>query len=1072
MTLRGLWSLESVAYEKQFHWYEKQVGYSWLHYEYRIYRRMQMSKVILGLDLGSNSIGWALLKEKDGKPNEIINIGSRIFTKAVEEKTPTPKNVKRRNARLSRRVTQRRARRKLRMLNYLIKLNLLPQELTNNLTPEILLNELGSPYLLRAKALDSTLTKFELGRVLMHLVQRRGFLSNRKTLLGDMADDPDVLDVLSELEGEDDNSSERAKEETAFKADISKLKKTISDIGFRTLGEYLASLDHHDCKRNRSRDGGHLRTDRQMYRDELNLIWQQQKQYHDELTDTVKIQIEEIIFKQRPLKLNPDRIGKCSLEPTRKRAKIARLECQRFRYLQDINNLQYFDYYTEKSTSLDDSAKQKLVHLFETTANVSFAGIRKALGFDKTIEFNLENGNKKLKGNITACEIRKQLPEWDSFDDNKQHELVEDLLTINKKSVLKNRLTGHWGFSANTAVQLCLLELEPGHSNHSAKAIGKMLPFLQQGQIYSDARVNANYGYEVAKINVADKLGTPPETSNPIVNKALHELRRLINAIIAEYGKPDAIRIEMARDLEMNTKRYQDFIKQQSKNTKANDEAISSYQEMGQKNPHLALSKYPSKTDKLKYRLWQDQKQCCAYSGNPISKSELFSSAIEIDHILPYSESLDDSYMNKVICYTSENRFKGQKTPIDAFGGNTDKWNQITHSINKWDRSLKSKKARFFTTFAELQKRDFISTQLNDTRYIGQIAQGYLAELGSDISVSKGITTAWLRHQWGLNSLIGETDKKERTDHRHHAIDALVVACVDRRLYQALVNTAKELERSQTELNMKDIYIDPPWHNLRDELEQALDKVIIAHVPQLKLTGELHETTGAGFINGIGNVNRKNLDGSFTQVDKIIDPIVRELVGLHLENHNNNSKLAFAEGVTVYHKDGKTPIKRVRVLQSKTTLDKLGKSKFGAKDKQGNVFKWLAFGNMHHVEIIKHKGTGKYSGQFVTTMEATHRAKGINMPKQKIIKIDHGEDYEFILALHINDLVSIEKDGQRVFYRVQKLESGTNRIMLRLHTTTVLDKKNQEAHLSINESIFTNLHLQKHSVNAIGKLIV
>ena len=141
----------------------------------------------------------------------------------------------------------------------------------------------------------------------------------------------------------------------------------------------------------------------------------------------------------------------------------------------------------------------------------------------------------------------------------------------------------------------------------------------------------------------------------------------------------------MARDLEMNTKRYQDFIKQQSKNTKANDEAISSYQEMGQKNPHLALSKYPSKTDKLKYRLWQDQKQCCAYSGNPISKSELFSSAIEIDHILPYSESLDDSYMNKVVCYTSENRFKGQKTPIDACGGNTDKWNQITHSINKCD---------------------------------------------------------------------------------------------------------------------------------------------------------------------------------------------------------------------------------------------------------------------------------------------------------------------------------------------------------------------------------------------------
>jgi CRISPR-associated endonuclease Csn1 len=967
-----------------------------------------MSKKILGLDLGSNSIGWALLGEKNGNPNEIINLGSRIFIKAVEEKTPTPKNVNRRNKRLTRRVLQRRARRKVRILNYLITLKLLPQELTGHAAPEIILNGLGSPYRLRAKALDDKLTAYELGRVFLHLVQRRGFLSNRKTLLGDMADDPDVLDVLAESEREEDNSTERSKEETAFKKDISALKNIIAESGFRTLGEYLGSLDHHDCKRNRSRDGGHLRTDRQMYRDELDLIWEQQTQHHTVLTDKVKEQLEDIIFKQRPLKLSADRLGKCSLETTRKRARIARLESQRFRYLQDINNLQYFDYYTEKPVLLNDQAKQKLILLFENTAHVSFAVIKKALGFDKTIEFNLETGNKKLKGNTTACEIRKQLPVWDSFDDARQHTLVEDLLTINKKSVLKNRLVNHWGFSANTAVQLCLLEFEPGHSNHSVKAINKMLPYLQQGQIYSDARVSAGYGYEATKITATDKLGAPPETANPIVNKALHELRRLINAIIAEYGKPDVIRVELARDLEMNTKRYQDFIKQQSKNTKANDEAISKYQEMGQKNPQLALSKYPGKTDKLKYRLWQDQKNCCAYTGKSISLSELFSANIEIDHILPYSESLDDSFMNKVVCYASENHFKGQKTPIDAFGGNSEKWNQITQAISRWDKSLKSKKARLFTTFAELQKRDFISSQLNDTRYISRVAQSYLAKLGANISVSKGITTAWLRHQWGLNSLIGETDKKERTDHRHHAIDAVVVACVDRRLYQTLVNTAKDLERRQSELNMKDIHIDPSWHSLRDDLQQSLDQVIIAHTPQRKLSGELHEVTGAGFIDGVGNVNRKNLDGNFTQMNKIIDPVIKEQVEQHLANYGNNSKNAFAEGVTVYHKNGKTPIKRVRIMQSKTTLAKLENTKFGAKDKQGKVFKWLSFGNLHHVEIIKRNETGSYSGQFVTMMEASHRAKGIKMHRQPIIKTDHGANYEFIMALHINDLVSIE----------------------------------------------------------------
>ncbi|MFZ2449550.1 MAG: type II CRISPR RNA-guided endonuclease Cas9 [Methylovulum miyakonense] len=159
-----------------------------------------MGKKILGLDLGSNSIGWALLAEEDGKPNRIINIGSRIFIKAVEEKTPTPKNVKRRNARLTRRVLQRRARRKQRMLKFLVSLKLLPDDLQSSLTPEIHLNAIGDPYLCRTKALDEPLTAYELGRVLLHLVQRRGFLSNRKTLLGDMADDPDVLAVLAEQE--------------------------------------------------------------------------------------------------------------------------------------------------------------------------------------------------------------------------------------------------------------------------------------------------------------------------------------------------------------------------------------------------------------------------------------------------------------------------------------------------------------------------------------------------------------------------------------------------------------------------------------------------------------------------------------------------------------------------------------------------------------------------------------------------------------------------------------------------------------------------------------------------------
>jgi CRISPR-associated endonuclease Csn1 len=370
-----------------------------------------------------------------------------------------------------------------------------------------------------------------------------------------------------------------------------------------------------------------------------------------------------------------------------------------------------------------------------------------------------------------------------------------------------------------------------------------------------------------------------------------------------------------------------------------------------------------------------------------------------------------------------------------------------------------------------VQKRDFISSQLNDTRYISRVALDYVKQLGTDVSVSKGITTAWVRHQWGLNNLLGEGDEKDRSDHRHHAIDAVVIACVDRRFYTALVGIAKDLERKQSQLNMKDIHIDPLWPSLRDELQQALSKVIIAHAPQLKLNGELHEVTGAGFIEGIGNVNRKNLDGNFTQVDKIYDPVVKAQVEKHLQSFDNKPKEAFAEGQVVLHKDGKTPIKRVRIRQSATTLDELKKSKFGARDKQGKVFKWLAYGNLHHVEILRNSKTGKYSGEFVTMMEASHRAKGIGKAKRAIIKTDHGDPYEFVMALHRNEIVSVENGGRREFYRVQKLESTDNRFMIRLHTTSVLEKKEQGLRLTINETLFSKWKLQKHKLNILGKII-
>jgi len=1021
-----------------------------------------MSKTILGLDLGTNSIGWALFDANENlQPIDLVDIGVRIFQRAVEDKTPTPKNQARRNARLARRIIQRRSRRKHRMLNYLISLDLLPQSLQNNPQPEIILNYLGDPYALRTKALDHALKTHELGRVLLHLVQRRGFQSNRKTLLGDMVDDPDTLAVFSEEDGSIDD-----KEETAFKQDISVLRDKIEAENCRTLGEYLRQLPKDQVKRNRFREGGNLRADRKMYKDEFWKIIKAQTVHHPNLEDAQE-ELFSIIFFQRPLKLKKDRVGKCSLEPRNTRAKKSWNLFQRFRYLQDINSLEYFDSYTSHFNKLAEDDREKLVNFFEHDAKPTISKIKQTLGFSRNQKFNFESAtNKFFKGNLTVISIREVYPEWDELSIEQQNQLEEDLISFESKKALKQRLINHWKLNIETAVKLCVVEFEPGHSELSLKAIKKLIPFLEQGLIFSDARQSAGYGYEFEEVIAQDKLLAPPELPNPIVMKGLHELKRVVNAIIKEYGKPDAIRLEMARDLEMNTRRYKAFTNQQNKNTRLNEEAQEKFSGIAKKNKHLGLSKYASHTDKLKYRLWQEQENRCAYSNKQISLTELFTGNIEIDHILPYSLTLNDSYMNKVVCIAQENQTKGQRTPRESFESDKEKWEQIEAAISRWyTKDLSGKRNAFYKNTDDLDK-DFIGSQLTDTRYISREALHYLKTLGVEVSTVKGQVTSWLRHIWGMNSLIDDNKKeKDRTDHRHHSIDATVIACIDQSLYNTVVKMAQKLEKQPGSFHIKDIHLDPLFDGFRQQVAQRLGKIIIAHAPERKLSGALHEDTGIGFIEDTGAIYRKNVDETLTtkSIKNIIDPTVRDFVEKHLQRHGGTPKKAFTKDKPVLHKDGKTPIKRVRILQSKTTKKQLKQSKLGIKDKQGKVFKWVTLGNTHHVEIFRHNKTVKYQSVFVTTLEATNRAHS----RKSIINRMLDDDHEFCFALHRNDLVQVNVNGSEAIYRVQKLNSPGN-ATLRNHLASTLDDKRQEIRKSIS-TLMKDYELKLIRVNCIGK---
>lgn len=1033
-----------------------------------------MSEYVIGLDVGTNSIGWSVIKEKNGQPMEFVDCGSRIFIRSVEDKSPIPKNRKRRDARLQRRQIQRRSRRKNRLRNYLVLKEFLPEALRNNPAPEEDLNRLGDPYSIRKKALDEELAPYEFGRAILHLGTRRGFLSNRKTSFGDLLDDTEAREIL---EREDQKSESKDKEEGKLKEEIKKLRENILKDGSRTLGEYLAGLP-----RKRNRGSFHDRhTDRSMYFEEFSEIWKKQSNFNPKLyNEEIRKELEKIIFFQRPIKLKSDRVGRCSFEPALQRARRARLEYQRFRYWQDINNLTHNDPETgETDIELSGKQKEKLATELEKTKEITWAKLRKALGLHKKTRFNLEKveGKKRgLKGNRTVCDIKEVIGgKWNSLDGPEQGALVEDIVSYTSKKGLKRRLVKRWNFSEEEATRLAIVELEEDHANLSLKAIKEILPHLQAGKKYSlnpndtekDTGAIQAAGYKVGQPEESfNILPPPPWIPNPIVQKALHEIRRVVNAVIRKYGKPVAIRIEMARDLEMNTKRYKRFLATQSENTKANEEAREQYEIVRDKNPHLKLRKNISYQDRLKYRLWKEQEKKCAYSGKMIGMTELFTHAIEVDHILPYKKTLDNSYMNKVICLSEKNKEKGDRTPWEAFG-NTQEWNKIEMISENFPYR---KRKNILTKKLEDTTDAFINNQLTDTRYISTEAGKYLKKLGCKLSFTKGGTTSWLRHQWGLNSLLGKDGEKNREDHRHHAIDATVVALTNCSLYKKIVHLASESEEGSIspEHGME---IPPQIPELRYRLSERLDKLIVSHSTNRKLQGAFHEETAYGIRKReegkYGVVVRKMLV-NMTERDKnnIVCPIIKEAVERYVWEQGGKIKDAMKrlhEEPLLHPKTGDR-IRRARVWVSETLNEaSYWKHQSPQEDK---VLRILPYGNNHHVEIIRNRKTGKYESRFVTTMEAARRARAL---KQTIVQKHHGRDWELATYLCINDTVSIEENGKRIFYRVQVLDPGAKRIILRLHTAATL-QNNQERRLRTIAVLMRDLKMRKESVDVLGYL--
>jgi CRISPR-associated endonuclease Csn1 len=549
----------------------------------------------LGIDLGSGSVGWATLrldKPVSGKPVEVLAMGVRRFDAGVSGDVQGGRDesnaVERRLKRGPRRQHWRRAWRIRKVFRTLIELRLLPEPSDSQVRLDSdarhsLILELDArlrtefpaesdtaqhllPYRIRRFALDGPISPFAFGRALYSLAQRRGFLSNRKAA------------------GDDEN------EDGVVKRGIAELESSMNAAGARTLGEYFAGIDPEDVKLRRQW------TARRMFRDEFDAIWSAQASHHPHLNEKSRKQIESAIFDQRPLKSQRGLVGRCELERYpivdsksraphrsgkmkyvgRRRALLACLPYQEFRLLQKVNDLKFVEPDGRQRSLVDpdcDELRTLLIDKLSAQGEMTFGAIRKLFGFKKSAKygrncvFNFEEGgDSKLVGNRTASKISGIIgPKWFSMSNDEQIRLVDEILQFESETALEERLRSAFGFDEAIAKKLSRVILEQGYGSISRRAIRKLLPLMREGVPFTTARHQLYPAADAAGeifATLPPVLESMTDLRNPAVIRVLTELRKVVNTIVREMGRPpEWIRVELARELKHSRQKRQDIQK-------------------------------------------------------------------------------------------------------------------------------------------------------------------------------------------------------------------------------------------------------------------------------------------------------------------------------------------------------------------------------------------------------------------------------------------------------------------------------------------------------------------------------
>ena len=811
----------------------------------------------LSIDMGTNSIGWAILDLDDGTPPHPVglrDLGVRVFSDSRTGTGATSLAAERRRYRSARRRRRRALTRRDDLEAALVDRGLWPddeKEVAALLADQAKVDSPFDPYRLRAEALERPLVPYELGRALLHLNKRRGFASNRKVARKD--EDAGVI-----------------------RAQQDKLTARMDKVGARTLGQYLWRRRRKGKPVRFKKDSGVYPT-RQMYHDEFTEIRKGQATHHPSLTDTDWDDFEIIIFRQRGI--TPPSPGQCSLDPEReKRAPWALPLAQRFRIAQEVAHLR-IKKRGGVNVHLSASQRRAVRGALARSPRMTFAEIKTLLGLPRNVGFTHETTNRReLKGDETAAILGS--PElfgegWFKRQTSEQDKIVRELLDEDDETI-RQLATTEWGLSEDTAQAFLEPSLPSGYANIGPTAMGRLLslleadkPFGDDDETPMDFKTAADRLYPPRPIPLLPKLpyyaevmpdavwnadpdnGKTPEEvhgriTNSTVHVALNQLRRVVNEVIDRHGPPAEIHVELARELKNSpeeVKRYEARIARNRRENEKIDEIISQ---------HVSSTRGNRRANRLRYRLWEEQGGVCIYSGEEIALDELFTKATEMDHIMPWDDTLDDGRNNLVVCRSSENVAKDKRTPWDAFATDAARWDAILDRVDKLKKAKRwpQQKADRFSEEAALALREmkergeepFLKRQLTDTQYVSRLARRYLCHVCPENRVrsSPGRLTWMVRNALRIN--------KTRNDHRHHAADAVVIGLIDRSLLQGmstLSGRGQTVDEEGLRTLLERRYL---WPDFRDQFDRLFQQIVVSHKPDHGIAGGLHDDTRYGVI--------------------------------------------------------------------------------------------------------------------------------------------------------------------------------------------------------------------------------